>query len=63
MTSTSPNEPTMMFEGLRSRWTIRLLWEYATASPTFARIPRSSRSSSLGPPGCARICASDSPAT
>ncbi len=44
MTSTSPNSPTMMFSGLRSRWMMPLLCAKAMASHTLRKMV-SSRSS------------------
>ena len=43
-TSTSPNEPTITLEGLRSRWTTPWAW----ANPTVSQMRRKSRSSSRG---------------
>jgi hypothetical protein len=39
-TCTSPNSPSMMLSGFRSRWITPLLWAKATASQTLSRISR-----------------------
>ena len=46
MTTVSPNRPTRILAGLRSRWTIRWLWAYAIASATARRWGRRARRSS-----------------